>query len=124
MKSYAIAVCLLAATLPMLPGPGNVPLEVRIDIRPRMSKGIIPVRTIPYHAKATVSEAGMRKVIGSVDLDLQPGQTISRTENVGGLKITFQSKIATDGLRAAAVATVWRGEEIVTRQASDVSFER
>jgi hypothetical protein len=89
-----------------------------------MSKGIIPVRTMPYHAKATVSEAGMRKVIGVVDLDLQAGETKTRTESVTGFRITFQSKIAADGLRAAAVATVWRGDDIVTRQSSDVSLER
>jgi hypothetical protein len=123
MKSLAI-VCLLATTLPLLPGPGSVPLEVRIDIKPRMSGGVIPVRTMPYHATATVSEAGVRRVIGTVDLDLQPGETKSRTETVSQYKITFQSKIAADGLRAAAVATVWNGERIVTRQSSDVSLAR
>jgi hypothetical protein len=124
MKSLATAVFLLASTLPLIPGTNSVPLEVRIDIKPRMSKGIIPVRTMPYHATATVSEAGVRRVIGSVDLDLEPGKSQTREESVGGYRITFQSKIASDGLRAAAVATVWKGEQIVTRQASDVSLER
>jgi hypothetical protein len=123
MKSLAAAVCLLAA-LPLLPGTNSVPLEVRIDIKPRMSRGIIPVRTMPYHATATVSEAGVRRVIGSVNLDLEPGKSQTREESVAGYRITFQSKIAADGLRAAAVATVWKGEQIVTRQASDVSLER
>lgn len=122
MRSLAIAACLLAATLPLL--STAVPLEVRIDIKPRMSGGVIPVRTMPYHATATVSEAGVRRVIGTVDLDLQPGETKSRTETVSQYKITFQSKIAADGLRAAAVATVWNGERIVTRQSSDVSLAR
>lgn len=122
MKSLAIAACLLAATLPLL--PSAVPLEVRIDIKPRMSGGVIPVRTMPYHATATVSEAGVRRVIGTVDLDLQPGETKTRTETVSQYKITFQSKIGADGLRAAAVATVWKGEQIVTRQSSDVSLAR
>ena len=125
MRSLTLAaVVLAAATVPILPDFNAVPLEVRIDIKPRMSRGIIPVRTMPYHATATVSEAGVRKVIGTVDLDLQPGQTISRTEKVSQYKITFQSKIAADGLRAAAVASVWKGEQLVTRQTSDVSFER
>jgi hypothetical protein len=123
MKSLAI-VCLLATTLPLLPGPGSVPLEVRIDIKPRMSGGVIPVRTMPYHATATVSEAGERRVIGKVDIDLEPGKSQTREESVAGYRITFQSKIASDGLRAAAVATVWKGEQIVTRQSSDVSFAR
>jgi hypothetical protein len=120
MRSLAIAACLLAATLPLL--PTAVPLEVRIDIKPRMSRGIIPVRTIPYHATATISEAGVRRVIGSVDLDLEPGKPQTREESVAGYRITFQSKIAADGQRAAAVATVWKGEQIVTRQSTDVSF--
>ena len=124
MKSLATAVFLLASTLPLIPGTNSVPLEVRIDIKPRMSKGIIPVRTMPYHATATVSEAGMRHVIGTVNLDLEPGKSQTREESVAGYRITFQSKIAADGLRAAAVATVWKGEQIVTRQASDVSLER
>lgn len=122
MKSLVTAVCLLIATLPLLPGAGSVPLEVRIDIKPRMSKGVIPVRTIPYHATATVSEAGVRRVIGSVDLDLQAGETKTSSESVSGYRIAFQSKIAADGQRAAAVATVWKGEQIVTRQSTDVSF--
>ena len=124
MKSLATAICLLAATLPFLPVPNSVPLEVRIDIKPRTAGGIIPVRTMPYHASATVRQAGVAHVIGTVDLDLQPGQTITREETVEGYRITFQSKIATDGLRAAAVATVRKGDQIVTRQSSDVSLER
>jgi hypothetical protein len=124
MKSLATAICLLAASLPLLPSFNSVPLEVRIDIKPRTARGIIPVRTMPYHASATISEAGTRGVIGTVNLDLQPGQSRTREESVAGYRITFQSKIATDGLRAAAVATVWKGEQIVTRQSSDVSLER
>jgi hypothetical protein len=124
MKSLATAICLLAGSLPFLPVPNAVPLEVRIDIKPRTARGIIPVRTMPYHASATISEAGTRSVIGTVNVDLQPGQSQTREESVAGYRITFQSKIATDGLRAAAVATVWKGEQIVTRQSSDVSLER
>ncbi len=124
MKNLSLAIILLAATLPLVPAAPNEALAVRIDIKPRMSRGIIPVRTMPYHATATVIEAETSKVIGSVSLDLQPGQAIARTEEAGGYKIRFQSKIATDGLRAAAVATVTRGEKVVTMQTSDVSFER
>ncbi|HJW95020.1 MAG TPA: hypothetical protein VJ901_15500 [Thermoanaerobaculia bacterium] len=124
MKNLSLAVILLVATLPLVPAPPNEALAVRIDIKPRMSRGIIPVRTMPYHATATVLEAGTSKVIGTVGLDLQPGQTIARTEEAGRYKIRFQSKIAANGLRAAAVATVSRGEQLVTQQTSDVSFER
>jgi len=124
MKSSAIAVCLLASTLPLFPRLGDTPLEVRIDIKPRMSRGVIPVRTMPYHATATVSDAVKHSVIGVVDLDLQPGETKTRTESASPFRILFRSKIGADGLRATAAATVWKGDQIVTRQSSDVSLER
>lgn len=123
MKSLAIAALVFATTLPLLPVPRE-PMEVRIDIKPRMSRGIIPVRTMPYHATATISSVERRRVIATVDLDLQAGESKTRTETVTPYKITFQTKIGADGLRAAAVATVWRDEQIVTRQSSDVSLER
>lgn len=125
MRSLTLALIVLAATtVPVLPDFNAIPLEVRIDIKPRMSGGVIPVRTMPYHATATINQAGTRKVIATVDLDLEPGKAISRTEKVSQYKITFQSKIDNDGLRAAAVATVWKNDQLVTRQTSDVSFAR
>jgi len=123
MKSLALAACLFATALPLIPVPRD-PMEVRIDIKPRMSRGVIPVRTMPYHATATISNAEQHRVIATLDLDLQPGETKTRTETVAPYRITFQSKIGAEGLRAAAVATVWRSDQIVTRQSSDVSLER
>ena len=124
MKNLAFIVCLLATTLPLLPGPGDVPLEVRIDIKPRSSGGVIPVRSMPFHASATIAEAGTSRVIAVEDLDLQPGETKARTETVQHFKVRFQAKIDATGMRAAAAATVWKDERIVTRSTSDVSFGR
>ena len=123
MKNLAIAAVLLATTMPLIPVNPD-PMDVRIDVKPRMAKGIIPVRTMPYHATATISNANTSAVIGQVDLDLQPGETKTRTETVSNYKITFQAKIASDGLRAAAVATVLKSDQLISRQATDVSLER
>ena len=59
-----------------------------------------------------------------IERDLQPGETKTRTESASPFKIMFRSKIGADGLRATAAATVWKGDQIVTRQSSDVSLER
>jgi hypothetical protein len=123
MKSYAIAVCLLASTLPLISPPREA-MEVRIDIKPRMSHGVIPVRTMPYHAVATVSTMEEHHVIAVVDLDLQAGETKARTETTNPYRVTFQTTIGVDGHRAATLATVWRADQIVTRTASDVWLER
>src|SRR4051794_41962598 len=109
MKNLSLAVILLVATLPLVPAPPNEALAVRIDIKPRMSRGIIPVRTMPYHATATVLEAGISKVIRTAALDLQPGQTIARTEAAGGGKIPGPWEIAADRPCAAAATTASRG---------------
>jgi len=123
MKSMAILLLLLATSY-VVPVPVEPPLEVHIEVKPRTANGIIPVRTMPYHASARVTEAGTERTIGTVDLDLEPGGSKSRTETVSQYRIVFETKMARDGQRAAATATVSKGERIVTRQSSDFSLGR
>ena len=125
MKNVALFLCLLAATSTyVVPVPIEQPLGVTIQVKPRMANGIIPVRALPYHAAATITEAESKRTIAVVDLDLEPGLSKSREESVRPYRIVFETKIAKNGQRAAAEVTVWKDDRIVTRQTTDVSLGR
>ncbi len=126
MKSTLLLLCALAVAVPLIETvtPPADPLEVRIEIRPRMVNGIIPVRATPYTASAFVTLAGTRSAIGSVDVDLRPGETKKQTELATPYRIEFESKISTDGMRAAAVASVFEHDKLVTRQTASMVLGR
>jgi len=126
MKNILLLLCAFVIATPVVETviAPDTPLEVRIEVKPRMVNGIIPVRATPYTASAVVTQAGTKSTIGSVALDLQPGESKKQTELASHYRIEFESKISTDGMRAAAVATVWDHDRLVTRQTSSMMLGR
>ncbi|GEM_PF-2152026 len=125
MKNILLLLCAFAVAAPAVESVvADRPLEVRIEVRPRMVNGVIPVRATPYTASALVTEAGTRRTIGSVDIDLRPGESKKQIDRATPYRIEFESKISADGLRAAAVASVFDHDRLLTRQTASMVLGR
>ena len=107
------------AALPDLTAP-----DVRISITPStMDPYQLLRRKTPqtYTCQATVSEADTRNLYVSAEIVIAPGESQSVTRRQGEYTLDFSVKMRNQ--RADAVATVKRGEKVLTRQRSTMYLQ-
>ena len=110
-----------AAVTPAAPMPELTAPEVYISIHPSsMDHYQLLKRKTPgtYTCTALVSQAGTNVAFVSAELVVNPGTTEKITKQGGDYTLDFAVTIKSQ--RAEAVATVKRGDKLVTRQRSTV----
>jgi hypothetical protein len=126
----AVIVSLVAATRvsPLLLRSDAPALEVTTTIAPvtkdayqllrRPTPGILRCSVLVH------DEPGSRRVWGTKDILLGPGEKGEETAALGPLQLTFRAEIAQGLDRAETSVTVSRDSRVITRQISTVWLER
>lgn len=124
-----ISIVVAASTAPALFQRNDAPaLEVTTSIRP-VTKDEYQLLTRPlpgmYRCSARIhDEPGSRRVLGTKDIVIGPGESGEEAAIFGNLRVEFRATIGKALDRADTVVTITRNEKVISRQSSTVWLER